>query len=375
MSLQVGYYALSLFAGALVAGAVAVIAWKRAVTSVGRSLALLMAAVFTWSLAAAFEAAVPDTATKVLLSKIEYLGHRHRPGADVPLRPPFPAIRRPPREVADGALWVIPSRDPPLAATNEEHHLIWSGFRSARRAARTAPHLRARDLLLGPRRIFLHPPLRHDRLPAPGLLPVQGHPPPAGPDPAAGLSLALDRQRPLPGRARGRGERVRLTPRSASPSPASSSSGRCSGSSSSTSCPWPGNGSSTAWANPWSFSTRGAGWPPRIRRPASSSPRPAARPRTCPKSKILGRPVAELFPRLARNEGRPRSAVRLRTRGRAGPGRRHAVLRPPPLPAPRPRLLSHRLGGGRLRHHPDEAGRERRPSRPARSPTRSGRPA
>ncbi|MCK7489888.1 MAG: hypothetical protein MZU79_06410 [Anaerotruncus sp.] len=59
MSLQVGYYALSLFGGALVAGAVAVIAWKRAVTSVGRSLAFLMAAVFTWSLAAACEAADP----------------------------------------------------------------------------------------------------------------------------------------------------------------------------------------------------------------------------------------------------------------------------------------------------------------------------
>ena len=40
--MQVGYYALSLFAGALVAGAVAAIAWKRAVTPVGRLLARLI---------------------------------------------------------------------------------------------------------------------------------------------------------------------------------------------------------------------------------------------------------------------------------------------------------------------------------------------
>ncbi len=130
MSLQVGYYALSLFGGALVAGAVAVIAWKRAMTSVGRSLAFLMAAVFTWSLAAACEAAVPATATKVLFSKIEYLGI-----ATVPVLMFLFALRFLRSGVRLGkwrtaALWVIPIMTLLLAATNEKHHLIWSGFRS-----------------------------------------------------------------------------------------------------------------------------------------------------------------------------------------------------------------------------------------------------
>src|SRR5512135_2341617 len=72
--MQVGYYALSLFAGAVIAGAVAAIAWKRAVTGVGRILTVLMAAVFVWSIMAALEAASTEEATKILLSKIEYLG-------------------------------------------------------------------------------------------------------------------------------------------------------------------------------------------------------------------------------------------------------------------------------------------------------------
>jgi hypothetical protein len=71
MSIRVGYYALSLFAGTLIAGAVAAIAWKRAVTPVGRRLTVLMGAVFIWSRGAAFEAAEPERAAKVLLSKIE----------------------------------------------------------------------------------------------------------------------------------------------------------------------------------------------------------------------------------------------------------------------------------------------------------------
>jgi diguanylate cyclase (GGDEF)-like protein len=131
MSMQVGYYALSLFAGTLVAGAVAAIAWKRAVTSVGRSLTVLMAAVFTWSLAAAVEAAEPDVAVKVLLSKLEYLGI-----ATVPVLMFLFALRflrsgKRLRKIQAAALWIIPAATIVLAFTNEWHHLIWSGFSPA----------------------------------------------------------------------------------------------------------------------------------------------------------------------------------------------------------------------------------------------------
>ena len=131
MNLQVGYYGLSLFAGALIAGAVAVIAWKRAVTSVGRSLALLMAAVFAWSLAAAFEAAVPDTTTKVLLSKIEYVGIAATPVLMFLFARRFARSGSKPPWGGTAALWIIPAATIALAATNEAHHLIWSAFSPA----------------------------------------------------------------------------------------------------------------------------------------------------------------------------------------------------------------------------------------------------
>ena len=131
MNLQVGYYGLSLFAGAVVAGAVAVIASRRAVTSVGRSLALLMASVFLWSLAAAFEAAVPDTASKVLLSKIEYLGIASTPVLMFLFALKFSRSGSRSKRGRAAVLWLIPALTLALTVTNEKHYLIWSGFSPA----------------------------------------------------------------------------------------------------------------------------------------------------------------------------------------------------------------------------------------------------
>jgi len=128
VSLQVSYYVLSLFLGAFIAGTVAVIAWKRTATSVGRSLAVLMASVFTWSLAAAFEAAVPGTAVKILLSKIEYLGIASAPVLMFLFALKFARSGSRLKRGRTIALWIIPSLTFLLAATNEGHRLIWSGF-------------------------------------------------------------------------------------------------------------------------------------------------------------------------------------------------------------------------------------------------------
>jgi diguanylate cyclase (GGDEF)-like protein len=127
VNLQVSYYVLSLFFGAFVAGAVAILARRRTVTSIGRSLTVLMASVFVWSLAAAFEAAVPAVAAKILLSKVEYIGI-----ASTPVFLFLFAFKfsRPGSRLKKGrtiALWIIPSLTLLLAATNEGHRLIWSG--------------------------------------------------------------------------------------------------------------------------------------------------------------------------------------------------------------------------------------------------------
>ena len=238
--MQVGYYALSLFAGALIAGVIAAIAWKRAVTSVGRTLTVLMAAVFVWSFAAALEAAVPETATKVLLSKIEYIGI-----ATVPVLMFLFALRflQSGRKLGKGwtaVLWVIPAATIVLAFTNERHHLIWSGLSPAANAREQLllydhgtffwVHAGYSYLLLFATTAFLL--LAFFRFK--GLYRKQ----------ALALLLAF----PLPWAATpfiSPGWPARraatISRRSASPSPVSSSSGPCSGSSSSTSCPWPGS--------------------------------------------------------------------------------------------------------------------------------------
>jgi len=126
MSLQVSLYVFSLFLSAVVAGTVAVVAMKRTVTSVGRALALLMVAVFEWSLAAAFEAAVPTTDTKILLSKVEYLGIAATPLLMFLFAYKFSHSGSSPKKGHVAALSIIPSLTFLLAATNEWHHLIWS---------------------------------------------------------------------------------------------------------------------------------------------------------------------------------------------------------------------------------------------------------
>jgi diguanylate cyclase (GGDEF)-like protein/PAS domain S-box-containing protein len=128
MSFQVDYYVLALFLGALVAAAVGVIAWRRTATSMGRSLVVLMASVFVWSLFAALEAAVPATPTKVILSKVEYLGIVSTPVLLFLLALKFSRSGSRPKRGRAAALWIVPAMTFLLAATNEAHGLIWSGF-------------------------------------------------------------------------------------------------------------------------------------------------------------------------------------------------------------------------------------------------------
>jgi diguanylate cyclase (GGDEF)-like protein len=126
--MQVGYYALSLIIATLIAGAVAAIAWKRAVTAVGRFLAVLMAFVFVWSMAAAAEAIVPDAPTKIVLSKIQYIGITLVPVLMFLFALRFLGSGRRIRRGLVAALLAIPLSTVVLALTNGRHHLIWTGF-------------------------------------------------------------------------------------------------------------------------------------------------------------------------------------------------------------------------------------------------------
>jgi diguanylate cyclase (GGDEF)-like protein len=132
---QLDIYIILLFCGAVVSGAVASAAWKRPVAAGGRNLALLMASVFVWSLTAAIEAAAVPEATKILWSKVEYLGI-----ATAPLLLFLFALRysRSSDWLTPGRrlyLSAIPALTFALALTNEWHGMIWTGFSPAKDTA------------------------------------------------------------------------------------------------------------------------------------------------------------------------------------------------------------------------------------------------
>lgn len=121
-------YVLILFVGALVSGAVALIAWQRPATATGRALAYLMAAVFLWSVAATLQAAAYSMEAKILFSKLQYLGIVSSPVLLFLFALEFSRSGHRVGVAVRVALWVIPATTLILVATNGSHRLIWSKF-------------------------------------------------------------------------------------------------------------------------------------------------------------------------------------------------------------------------------------------------------
>lgn len=126
--MHISYYALSLFVGAMIAGLVAIVASRRAATPIGRSLAMLMASVFIWSLAAAVEAYVPGQDSQVLMSKIAYLGIATVPGLIFLFALRFLHPGQTVSRAWSLALWAVPALTIVMAFTNDRHHLLWSSI-------------------------------------------------------------------------------------------------------------------------------------------------------------------------------------------------------------------------------------------------------
>jgi PAS domain-containing protein len=103
-------------------------ALRRHASPGGKAFDAMMAAVVWWTLFAALEAAAIAPELKIVLSKIEYVGTvsvapffflfalHHRVGER----------RIPPLGL--GLLWVVPSGTVVAVATNDWHHLFWTGF-------------------------------------------------------------------------------------------------------------------------------------------------------------------------------------------------------------------------------------------------------
>jgi diguanylate cyclase (GGDEF)-like protein len=117
-----------LFSGAVVSFLVAFVAWRKGAASGGRTLSIMMFAVFVWSAAQGLEAGFVDLPSKIFCSQVQYLGVESSPvlvflfGLQFARQRPFGDRRR------LVLLWIVPAAIFLLAATNNAHHLVWSSF-------------------------------------------------------------------------------------------------------------------------------------------------------------------------------------------------------------------------------------------------------
>ena len=113
---------------AVISAIVAFIAWQRRTSPGGAPLALLMLAVTEWALVGAFEAAAVEQSAKIVWSKLDYVGSNGTAvfflifAVDFTRRHEW--LTR--RNVA--LLCIFPILNVVMAATNEWHGLIWTGF-------------------------------------------------------------------------------------------------------------------------------------------------------------------------------------------------------------------------------------------------------
>ncbi len=117
-------YVPPLLAGAVLAGALAFLAWRRPVPGSGL-FAFLMLAVAEWDALSVLEFAARGMAAKIVWSELQYIGIATIPPLWLLFTRAYAGSKRLPRS-AMALLWVIPAITLGLALTNSRHGLIWS---------------------------------------------------------------------------------------------------------------------------------------------------------------------------------------------------------------------------------------------------------
>ncbi|MGO9307643.1 MAG: histidine kinase N-terminal 7TM domain-containing protein [Spirochaetia bacterium] len=135
LSFELSPFVLAQSVSALISALTCVVAWRRRIAPGGTTFALMMTAVSIWTAAVALEEGAIGVPSKVLLSKISYVGAvnvaplfllfawKFRRGKSR-VRPPILLL-----------LWVIPAAVLGLAFTNDWHRLLWSSVTIAEPAA------------------------------------------------------------------------------------------------------------------------------------------------------------------------------------------------------------------------------------------------
>jgi diguanylate cyclase (GGDEF)-like protein len=128
MGWELSLPAVILLITACIAVTVAWISWQRRTILEARTLFWLMAAITIWSLTAAIESGAIALDTKIFWSKVEYLGATYAPPLFLLFCLEFTHHTENLSRLRQYLLWGIPAAITLLAATNEWHHLIWTGF-------------------------------------------------------------------------------------------------------------------------------------------------------------------------------------------------------------------------------------------------------
>ena len=121
-------YALAQFIAAGISIVTTILVWRRRSVRGGIALFLLFLAVSEWAFFNGLESAAVGRDAKILFSKIVYVGAQSSPVFLLLFALKFSGRVEKIQPVSITGLFLIPTVIVSLAATNESHHLIWSGF-------------------------------------------------------------------------------------------------------------------------------------------------------------------------------------------------------------------------------------------------------
>ena len=128
MDWQTTVQAAALFAATSLSTWAAVIARGRRGVPGSIAFSWMMLAVALWSLTSALHTLVDDTAARIVIAKVQYLGIAPIGVLWLLFTSYYARVAWPDDRVLRGAVWLIPTATFILAATNERHHLQWSAI-------------------------------------------------------------------------------------------------------------------------------------------------------------------------------------------------------------------------------------------------------
>lgn len=114
--------------GAIISAVVAAAAWRRRTVASARHLCYMMISISAWALLFAIETAAVGQAAKIAFSKMQYIAINCSVVFLLRFALAFAGRDRWVTPFRWGMMWVLPITAMALAATNDWHRLVWTGY-------------------------------------------------------------------------------------------------------------------------------------------------------------------------------------------------------------------------------------------------------